>query len=30
MTADRAERQRELLAPHVAAADTLITTAAVP
>ena len=30
MTADRAERQRELLAPHVAAADALITTAAVP
>jgi NAD(P) transhydrogenase subunit alpha len=30
MTADRAERQRQLLAPHVAAADALITTAAVP
>ena len=30
MTADRAARQRELLAPHVAAADALITTAAVP
>jgi len=30
MTTDRAERQRELLAPHVAAADALITTAAVP
>jgi len=30
MTQDRAERQRELLAPHVAAADVLITTAAVP
>ena len=30
MTADRAARQRELLAPHVAAADVLITTAAVP
>jgi NAD(P) transhydrogenase subunit alpha len=27
---DRAARQRELLAPHVAAADVLITTAAVP
>jgi H+-translocating NAD(P) transhydrogenase subunit alpha len=30
MTQDRAHRQRELLAPHVAAADVLITTAAVP
>jgi NAD(P) transhydrogenase subunit alpha len=30
MTQDRAARQRELLAPHVAAADVLITTAAVP
>ena len=30
MTEDRAERQRELLAPYVAAADALITTAAVP
>jgi NAD(P) transhydrogenase subunit alpha len=30
MTEDRARRQRELLAPHVAAADALITTAAVP
>jgi NAD(P) transhydrogenase subunit alpha len=30
MTSDRAERQRELLAPHIAAADALITTAAVP
>jgi H+-translocating NAD(P) transhydrogenase subunit alpha len=30
MTEDRAQRQRELLAPHVAAADALITTAAVP
>jgi NAD(P) transhydrogenase subunit alpha len=30
MTEDRAIRQRELLAPHVAAADALITTAAVP
>jgi NAD(P) transhydrogenase subunit alpha len=30
MTAARADRQRELLAPHVAAADALITTAAVP
>ncbi len=30
MSADRATRQRELLAPHVAAADALITTAAVP
>jgi NAD(P) transhydrogenase subunit alpha len=29
-TEDRAARQRELLAPHVAAADALITTAAVP
>jgi NAD(P) transhydrogenase subunit alpha len=27
---DRAERQRQLLAPHVAAADILITTAAIP
>jgi NAD(P) transhydrogenase subunit alpha len=30
MTADRAARQRELLAPYIAAADALITTAAVP
>ncbi len=30
MTQDRGRRQRELLAPHVAAADILITTAAVP
>ncbi len=30
MTEDRAERQRELLAPFIAAADALITTAAVP
>jgi H+-translocating NAD(P) transhydrogenase subunit alpha len=30
MTGDRAARQRELLAPHVAEADVLITTAAVP
>lgn len=30
MTADRSARQRELLAPYVAAADALITTAAVP
>lgn len=30
MTTDRAERQRELLAPYIAAADALITTAAVP
>ena len=30
MTAERATRQRELLAPYVAAADALITTAAVP
>jgi NAD(P) transhydrogenase subunit alpha len=30
MTEERAIRQRELLAPHVAAADALITTAAVP
>jgi NAD(P) transhydrogenase subunit alpha len=30
MTDDRAQRQRDLLAPHVAAADALITTAAVP
>jgi NAD(P) transhydrogenase subunit alpha len=30
MTEERANRQRELLAPHVAAADVLITTAAVP
>ncbi len=30
MTEDRAERQRDLLAPHIAAADALITTAAVP
>jgi H+-translocating NAD(P) transhydrogenase subunit alpha len=30
MTEERAARQRELLAPHIAAADALITTAAVP
>ncbi len=30
MTQDRAARQRELLAPYIAAADALITTAAVP
>lgn len=30
MTAERAERQRELLTPYIAAADALITTAAVP
>jgi NAD(P) transhydrogenase subunit alpha len=30
MGEERARRQRELLAPHVAAADALITTAAVP
>ncbi|HEY3004217.1 MAG TPA: NAD(P) transhydrogenase subunit alpha [Kribbellaceae bacterium] len=30
MTEERAERQRQLLAPHIAAADALITTAAVP
>ena len=30
MTAERADRQRELLAPYVAAADALICTAAVP
>ncbi len=30
MTEDRANRQRELLAPYIAAADALITTAAVP
>lgn len=30
MTEDRATRQRDLLAPHIAAADALITTAAVP
>jgi NAD(P) transhydrogenase subunit alpha len=30
MTEERATRQRELLAPHVGAADVLITTAAVP
>ena len=30
MTADRALRQRELLAPYIASADALITTAAVP
>jgi NAD(P) transhydrogenase subunit alpha len=30
MTEERARRQRELLAPHVAASDALITTAAVP
>ena len=30
LASDRATRQRELLAPHVAAADILITTAAIP
>jgi NAD(P) transhydrogenase subunit alpha len=30
MTEDRAQQQRDLLAPYVAAADALITTAAVP
>ena len=30
MTQDRAQRQRDLLAPYIAAADALITTAAVP
>jgi len=30
MTEDRGQRQRELLAPHVAASDAVITTAAVP
>jgi NAD(P) transhydrogenase subunit alpha len=30
MTEERADRQRELLAPYIAAADALITTAAVP
>jgi NAD(P) transhydrogenase subunit alpha len=30
MTEDRAERQRELLTPYVAASDVVITTAAVP
>ena len=30
LAADRADRQRELLAPHVAAADVIITTAAIP
>ena len=30
MTEERAQQQRDLLAPHVAAADALITTAAVP
>ena len=30
MSEDRAERQRELLTPHVSASDVLITTAAVP
>jgi len=30
MTQERAARQRELLAPHIAASDVLITTAAVP
>jgi NAD(P) transhydrogenase subunit alpha len=30
MTQERAERQRQLLAPYIAAADVLITTAAVP
>src|SRR3954449_1972042 len=30
MSEDRAQRQRDLLSPHIAAADALITTAAVP
>ncbi|MGV8969270.1 MAG: NAD(P) transhydrogenase subunit alpha [Microbacteriaceae bacterium] len=30
LAADRADRQRELLAPHIAAADIVITTAAIP
>jgi NAD(P) transhydrogenase subunit alpha len=30
MTEDRAQRQRDLLAPYIAAADALVTTAAVP
>lgn len=30
MSEDRAQRQRDLLAPHIAAADVVITTAAVP
>lgn len=30
LAADRADRQRELLAPHIAAADIIITTAAIP
>lgn len=30
MTEDRADRQRELLAPYIASADALITTAAIP
>ncbi|MER3388787.1 MAG: Re/Si-specific NAD(P)(+) transhydrogenase subunit alpha [Microcella sp.] len=30
LAADRADRQRELLAPHVAAADVIVTTAAIP
>ena len=30
MTEDRADRQREMLAPYIADADALITTAAVP
>lgn len=30
MTEERSQRQRDLLAPHIAAADVLITTAAVP
>ena len=30
MTEDRAQRQRDLLSPHIAGADALITTAAVP
>ena len=30
MTEDRAQRQRDLLTPYIAAADALITTAAVP
>ncbi len=30
LAADRADRQRELLAPHVASADLIVTTAAIP
>lgn len=30
LAADRAQRQRDLLAPHIAASDVLITTAAIP